>query len=330
MTDTPHPARSSEFLSRLYDGELAPADREAFATHRAACDECRQAADAFAAALAAFRASPTAPPAADLSARILRKIRAQSPSRRPFGVMFGIDVRWAGVVIAALLVVLISTPLVLRRPDAMAVRPLAIPARILDGPATAKAPSTEVRAAGKTDAAPRAAAPAPAPALASKEEAPAAILAEAPQKPAAREAPADEEKRRYAPAPQAAAQAAPSAARRMTAEPSGGEAASSGATAAEVAERAVRLSVRAFDGEGPAPAVVSHPPDARLAGLRGLEFVLTVEAQGRVRAVQASAGNGFLADTPRSASDAAGVGDVLKELRFAPGDRSRRLLVRVE
>ena len=164
MTDTLHPARSTEFLSRLYDGELTAADRDAFEAHRASCEECRRAADAFAATLAAFRSSPTAPPAADLSARILRKIRAQSPSRRPFGVMFGIDVRWAGVFIAALLVVLISTPLVLRRPQRFA-GPPSLTARILEEPAPAKAPPAQASPAAKADAAPRAPVAAPAPAL---------------------------------------------------------------------------------------------------------------------------------------------------------------------
>jgi hypothetical protein len=336
MTDTLHPARSADFLSRFYDGELAPADRESFAVHRAGCAECREAADAFAAALAAFRASPTVPPAADLSARILRRIRAQSPSRRPFGVMFGIDVRWAGVFIAALLVVLISTPLVLRLPQVGAARPVALSARIVDAPAPANAPAPEPRRAAKAEA-PAPAASAPAPVLLGRATEPAAASARAeaaPQKPAIREAPADEEKNRYAPGPApaaAVAQAAPSARSRMAADASGGEAAAGAGVAAEPSEAVARLSVRPFDGEGPAPALLSRPRDARLAGLRGLEFILTVEAQGRVRAVQASSGNGILSQrTPRPSDDAAAAGDPLRDLRFAPGDRPRRLLVRVE
>jgi len=334
MTDTPHPARSTEFLSRLYDGELAPADRDAFEAHRAACEECRRAADAFAATLSAFRSSPTAPPAADLSARILRKIRAQSPSRRPFGVMFGIDVRWAGVFIAALLVVLISTPLVLRRPQLGAQRPASLSARILEVSAPPDAPPAEVSPNAKADAGSRAPAAAPAPALLGKDEAapPADVGAAPPPNAARREAPADEEKRRYAPAaPAAAAQAAPSLRAKAASEPAGGETAGATAADAETVEPAVRLSVHAFDGGGSPPAVVAHPSDARLAGLRGREFVLTVEAQGRVREVQASAGNGLLDRAPqRPDADAVAAGDVLREMRFAPGDGPRRLLVRIE
>jgi hypothetical protein len=338
MTDTLHPARSTDFLSRLYDGELTAAEREAFAAHRSSCDECRAASDAFAATLAAFRASPTTPPAADLSARILRKIRAQSPSRRPFGVMFGIDVRWAGVFIAALLVVLISTPLVSRRRQEVAVPPSSIPARILDTPAEARAPSTQSGAAARANAAPRAPEAAPAPALTSaKDEAASVNVAEGPRRePAPGEAPADDEKRRYAPQ-QALAKSAPSTRSRVAAEPSGGEAAVGAASPGflvDTLETPPRVTVQAFDGQGPAPALVSHPPDAQLAALRGHEFVLTVEAQGRVRAVQPSAGNGLLSPTKARAGEAAsavaGPADALRELRFAPGGRPRRLLVRVE
>lgn len=336
MTDTLHPARSTDFLSRLYDGELTAAEREAFSEHRSTCDQCRAAAEAFAATLAAFRASPTVPPAADLSARILRKIRAQSPSRRPFGVMFGIDVRWAGVLIAALLVVLISTPLVTRQPQAVAVPPSSLTARILDAPAEPRAPAPLARTSAKADSEARPAEAAPAPIqLSRKDEAASANAAEAPRpEPGTGEGPADEEKHRYAPPP-AVAKSAPSSRARMAAEPSGGEAAVSAASpsvVSETAEVALRLTVQALDSQGPAPALVSHPPDAQLSGLRGREFVLTIEAQGRVRAVQPSTGNGLVSPTKAQPLDATATspGDALLELRFAPGGRPRRLLVRVE
>ena len=44
MTAGSHPARSPEFLSRLHDGELSPAERAHFESHRAHCAECRGAA----------------------------------------------------------------------------------------------------------------------------------------------------------------------------------------------------------------------------------------------------------------------------------------------
>jgi hypothetical protein len=338
MTDPTHPASSVEFLSRLYDGELPPADRAAFERHRSACADCRAAAEEFERSLAAFRESPIAPPAVDLSARILRKIRAQSPSRRPFGVMFGIDVRWAGVLVAALLVLLISTPIVLRRPAAFRSAPSAFSARLIDTPVEAKPRSAPARpaplAAERNE--PAAAAPPPQPKdqMAASEVAPRSKLEAA-------EAPSDDERRRFAPAAPAAAPAAPalvesrSAARMKSArEPAGGE--GGAAASPENAESlAPRLTIGPYDGEGAAPALVAAPASARLAPLRGQEFVLTVEAGGRVRSVQpshtSSDGPAPLQKktAPSASADAAAPADVLAELRFAPGDRPRRLIVRV-
>lgn len=317
MNDAVHPARSPEFLSRFYDGELAPAEGEAFAAHRAGCEECRRAAESFAATLGAYRSSPTAPAAPDLSARILRKIRAQSPSRRPFGVTFGIDIRWAGVLAAALLVLLLSAPLLLRRaPLAPAAKPPAISARILEETPPARAavvPRADQRPAGGAPAAPAPHAPAAPPALA-KDEA-AVTNAQAPSLRA--EAPAEEEKRRVGLAPRSREKAAPG---RMAAEPPGGEAAAGSATT-ELVEAPARVLVLAADGEGTPPMVVARPAGDRLAALRGREFILLVETGGRVRSVAA----------PGSSAPAGGAdSEVLRELRFAPGDRPRRLTVRIE
>ena len=133
-----HPAQSAEFLSRRHDGELAADEAAAFEAHRLECAECPASVAEFEDALAAYRSAPVTPHASDLSARILRKIRATSPSRRPFGVMFGIDVRWAGALAAALLVVIIGAPVFSRRemraPETAAERPASapIPAYVLD------------------------------------------------------------------------------------------------------------------------------------------------------------------------------------------------------
>ena len=157
----------------------------------------------------------------------------------------------------------------------------------------------------------------------------------------AAEAPSDDERRRFAPAPPGAPPAAPalaesrSAARMKTArETSGGE-----GGAASIAENAggaaVRLVIGAYDGEGAAPPLVAAPAYARLAPLRGREFILTVEAGGRVRSVQPSPASSDGASSlqkrtaPSASADAAAPADVLGELRFAPGDRPRRLIVRV-
>lgn len=322
MTEA-HPARSTEFLSRLYDGELDAAEDAAFNAHRAECAECRRAAEAFAAALAAFRAEPTAPAAPDLAARILRKIRAQAPSRRPFGVTFGIDVRWAGVVVAALLVVLLAAPLLLRREPLAPAKPATMTARLVDAtpgpPAAAPEKREESRLQG---AAPRPAPAAPAapPALAKDEGA--ARVAPAPENAAApppaaprAEAPADEEKRRVGLAPPSRQK---SAAPAMAAEPSGGE--SANGIAADLAAAPPRMFVLAADGEGAPPPVVSRLDAPRLSALRGREFVLLVETGGRVRSVA----------LPGTSGPAGAEAEVLREIVFAPGDRPRRLSVRIE
>ena len=315
MTDAPHPARSPEFLSRFYDGELGAAEDAAFAEHRATCAECRAAAEAFSATLREFRASPTTAPAPDLSARILRRIRAQSPSRRPFGVTFGIDVRWAGVLVAALLVLLLAAPLLLRRePIPSPARVPAIPARILDEPpaqANARGPRGDREHA--SPASPSSAPERPAPRALAKDE---AAAANAPSMPA--EAPADEEKVRVGLAPPVRQKAAGN---RVTAEPSGGEAGTVASPSADAAEAPARVLILAADGFGPPPAVVSRPAAARLAALRGHEFVLLVETGGRVRSA-VPAGT----TAPGTPSGA----DVLREIVFSPGDRPRRLTVRVE
>lgn len=332
MNDTLHPARSSEFLSRLHDGELSAGERDVFEAHCASCEECRGAVAAFEQTLAAYRSAATAPPAADLAARILRKIRAQSPSRRPFGVTFGIDIRWAGVFVAALLVVLVSAPLMLRRaaPPGRTEPASAIPARLLDANAEKDVARQEGKQAAAQSVAPRMPAPSPAPRAGALRLAEAPALAPAAPPP---EASADEERRRY-PSTAAKLDARAGAALRReaaAAESAGGEAGVS--SSSDVVERALRVTVRALDGQGDAPAVAAYPSDQRLSSLRGQEFVLVVESQGRVREVWPSTADGLLSKQKARAADAnkpADPSQVLKQLVFAAGDRPRRLAVRVE
>jgi hypothetical protein len=330
MTGGNHPASSVEFLSRLHDGEVPDPERIAFDEHRKSCSECRAAAEGFEASLAALRASDVIPTPADLSARILRKIRSQSPSRRPFGVMFGIDVRWAGLLVAGLLAVLLSAPLVLRSSRPVAAMRPPISATLIEPPAETKAAG--VAQAPASEARRQAAAAVPRTAGVSGDF---AERAAPPEKTAALEAPVDDEQRRFAPAPATAeagrAPAKPSRPRTAAAEPLGGEA---GAAAdLSVAVRPpVRLLVTSLDGEGEAPAIVDGPDASRLSELRGREFVLTVEASGRVRSIEPSVANGFVAapNAKTRSSDAAVSGfGPLQGLRFAPGDRPRRLAVRV-
>ncbi|MEP6470763.1 MAG: zf-HC2 domain-containing protein, partial [Acidobacteriota bacterium] len=110
-----HPARSVEFLSRLHDGDLDPSERARFEGHRTHCSECRRAALEFEDAISLFRSSRSTPPRADLAARILRKVQSTNRPRAPFSPRFRLDLTWAALLVTALLALLISTPLAVRR-----------------------------------------------------------------------------------------------------------------------------------------------------------------------------------------------------------------------
>jgi hypothetical protein len=359
MIETPtHPAASTEFLSKRHDGDLSAADLAAFEAHRRECPECAAAVVDFDRALAAFRAAEVAPAASDISARILRKIRAASPSRRPFGVMFGIDVRWAGALAAALLVVIIMTP-VFRRPPARVASATEeetpkIAAYILDaeasrdnstGPPVSEPPARQKK---ESDSARDALAPAPAapstlndlvsleaaPDEAAAAAGPRSNAAAAPAAPPAAQAPP-------APAPPAAAARADARAaapqqfsrRESTAAPLGGEAGAEGFVddAPEI-----RVSVRAVDGQGGAPEVVRTPTEASLADLKGREFLLVVESGGKVRFVEERLrerkhdGEDRAAPLEKSKDSRYAAEEILKQFAFHPGDRSRRLVLNVE
>jgi len=328
-TDLSHPTRSPEFLSRLHDGDLTAEERRAFESHRETCAACRSAVEDYERTLSAFRAAATHPAASDLSARILRKIRAQSPARRPFDVRFGIDVRWAGIFAAALLVVLISAPFLLRRPRPAPAssRSDAITARILssetdrqDSSAQAKPPGRDSGA--RKDVASEAAPPEPAAPPAS------------PRPPQVRER-AAEAPSTLAAAPKPESPDGARSFRRRAASPDRAEETTGpGSGELKELESTLRLTIRPLDGLTTAPGLASTPSDERLAPVRGRAFVLVVESGGRVRSVApASSSEGFVAREKTRGSDAMrrdGSADVLRELRFQPGDRPRRLLVRVD
>ena len=344
MTDSPHPAQSPEFLSLLHDGDLPPAEAAAFEAHRRSCEACRRGVEAYEQTLSAFRTAPTAAPASDLSARILRKIRAQSPSRRPFGVMFGIDIRWAGVFATALLVVIIATSLPQpRTAEPVAAAPTAGPlsAYLVDGvePSsegfTRSAPGRESDAAKARENA--AAAPPEGSVPAEKESrlAPSQEAAAPAPPPAAALADETSDSPSTLSAQKTEAKAAPRTLRRQVtyADSPGGEA---GASAAAERGAAVRLFVTALDSQGTPPPLAAGVANDRLAPLRGQEFILTVESQGRVRSVSRSGPHeesallkDKRADLEEDTAESPAL-QALRELRFRPGDRPRRLLVRVD
>ena len=187
-----HPAQSAEFLSRFHDGDLSSQESAEFEAHRRDCVECRTAVAEFEAALTAYRSAAVAPHASDLSARILRKIRATTPSRRPFGVTFGIDLRWAGALAAALLVVIIGAPVFSRKTPALPPAPPTESASRHDGSAPIPAYVVDEAAEprpGEKDAEKKAdTAPGPSPEnvpRAPKSEAPPAVAASSPRENAA-------------------------------------------------------------------------------------------------------------------------------------------------
>ena len=308
-----HPADSAEFLSRLHDGDLEPAEAAAFESHRAECADCRASVAAFERALAAYREAPVPPASSDLSARILRKIRATSPSRRPFGVTFGIDVRWAGVLAAALLVLIIGAPVFSRHPfvrdspgGAAAHRGLAPGGHLrLRGRRPGEAAG---RRRARSRGAPRGRAPRRSPSPRRRRPArPRGRRRHGRSRPSRprRPPPPREDAGARANAAGNVAQAAPESRRPIRAAPRSvprrtrracapaADRAASSRPAARPASRGrsprsvgVRLTIRAIDGEGTAPDLVRTPSDERLAALRGREFVLIVESGGRVRSVE--------------------------------------------
>jgi predicted anti-sigma-YlaC factor YlaD len=368
VTVATHPAASLETLSRRHDGELTPAEGAAFEAHLAKCEECREATAAFDRSLAAFRAAPEAAVPSDLPARILRKIRAQTPSRRPFGVMFGIDIRWAGVFLAALLVAIIAPVFLASRRQLSRGAPVPssapLTAYLVDAEPDAgkethderQKQQTQLQAGTKGDAAANAVA-AGSPELKTRARAaePAA---------AADQLAGGSLDRPVAPAPAAASAAAPAAERAPSADfaakagprrsaafatpdQSGGEA---GLAAREEAQTGgVRLDVRPLDSQGGAPDVASTPAADRLAPLRGREFVVVVGADGFVRSVEppgqenershlqkdaraAAASPSVHAEADKKAESATadeGAVAALRDLRFQATGKARRLLVHI-
>jgi Putative zinc-finger len=349
MTTATHPAGSLEFLSRLHDGELSPSERQVFDAHVAGCDECREAVAAFEKSLDAFRAARVAPAPSDLSARILRKIRAQSPSRRPFGVMFGIDIRWAGVFLAALLVVIIAPALFERRetPSAAAVRePLT--AYVVDAEADKAEAAPEARARAKADKKPlpraeapeakeneRARAPetrdefaqAPPPPAAPAASAPSTVGGAVAQRPQLEAGSRSEE------SPQAGARNAvpPRSVARRSATATDKVGGETGSLAkVETPPEDIHLDVRSLDSDGRAPEIVQTPSAERLLPLRGRDFVLIVEADGIVRGVLPAARPDAQDKLAKDTASEAGASEApLREVRFRATGKARRVLLQI-
>lgn len=373
MSQNPHPARSPEFLSRLHDGELSPAERAHFESHRAHCPECRHAASEFEAALSLFRSSRPAPAAPDLSARILRKLQSGRPRRSVFGPSFGIDLRWAGAFAAAVVAAIIGTSVVGRREAAERTVSSAAPIQVVvesrrSEPAGPEPPARREAAAPPSRPRPRA------PLL--KEETAGALASKGrteeevrPESQAAKTlpaapAPSREEKRKletakerdasapsdrldsgartmakYAEAPPAsppsaaaaperalARQAPASAVAPRTAERAGGEGAN--AVSADAVAPPLRIRLEALDGISAVPGVVGSEAAELPPQLRGSRWVLLIDGAGRVLQARRDSSGARHKDAPAELQNEAS--QPILALRFVPGDRPRRVLLRLE
>lgn len=320
-----HPGRSVDFLSRLHDGELTQSERVRFEAHRTHCAECRRAAIEFEDAIFLFRSTRSTPPRSDLAARILRKVQSTNRPRTPFPQRFRIDLGWAALLLTALFAILITTPLIVRRTEVApppapsssdtAARPA--PQVVPEPPRRppAAAPPREGRPLANSSVRPRGAG-GRAPIVAGEAAAPAKEAKTASRERAAVEARRDE------PHAALAAPGPPSA---------GGE----GDVAVRSARAAapLRLSISEIDGFGAPPALVSEVRIDLPASERGREYVLKVDSQGTVREVSRS----DLQDSDRSGGARRQIAKAepaapppLWRLRFEPGNRPRRLLVRID
>lgn len=365
MSQNQHPSRSPEFLSRLHDGELSAGERAHFESHRAHCVECRNAAAEFEAALSLYRSSRPAPASADLSARILRKLRASGRRRPFFGATFGIDLRWAGAFTAALIAAIIGSAIVAKNEarENLAARSVPIPVVVREAapPARASGPGPAAAAPARSGEV-----PSRAPASAAREDGPGAArdirsgLAREPEafrrnrteEKASSSVSQEKQTDALSGAPAAAAKDETGAAaphREIASTPPAvakmqrSLPASAGATAAaeraggegdagappEATPSALRLVALSLDGSSSPPEILSPSAAGVPSNLRGHSFVLIVDAGGRVRQVRPHGGAGVAGALSTQDSDAPAPPSLLA-LRFRPGDRQRRLLLRIE
>ncbi len=357
-----HPGRSVEFLSRLYDGELTAAERAHFESHRSRCAECRNAAAEFEAALSFYRSSHPSPPSPDLAQRILRKLQASTTRRSPFGIFFGIDLKWAGAFAAALIAVIIGSSVVLQQSGRREAESRGTPIPIVIQEEKEEKREADLRKRAAALAGERAPALAKPQSVSMVEDRDKASAFEArlpeqkdevapPQSRAGAPLPADglkamaekesrksdvAEGRTEAAAALGAAKMSEAVAPRQSKAPerAGGEGAAAGSATLldQAAPAPPRLIVSAIDGRGTTPELSEEETPQLLTDLRGREYILTVNSQGRVVGARP-------ADRKKTArADVHGQNAVQESkappaifnLRFKPSDHPRLLLVRIE
>jgi hypothetical protein len=363
MTITPHknhPARDQGFLSRLHDGDLTPSERAHFEAHRAHCNECRRLAADYEHALSLFRSARSAPPPADMANRVLRKVQAAGRPRPAAASFFSVDWRWASGFAAALLVLLVAAPALLRQQARTRKSAAPIPVALEERPAS----RSDAGKAAQNEPAPKdteesklhaSVQSAPPEAAAPKGQAP-HVLPPAPQN-----AGAPAQAQYQAPARQSAAKDADrqrnvaqnqtvtfsersadkvEAARAPAAPPRAlaGAVRDENAQANKTLDQASRLVIQEADGLGSAPQLLSGADQPALERFKGRTFVILVDASGSVADVQEAEKQEPASDLKRRQAalskekDAAASvpSDPLKRLQFAPSDRSRRVLLRVQ
>jgi hypothetical protein len=324
MSQATHPARSVDFLSRLHDGELTVAELAHFESHRTHCGECRNAAAEFEQALSSYRTAGSPPPPGDLAARILHRLEATNRRRPPFGVTFGIDLRWAGAFAAALIAVILGYTLVERQ-----ARPRQIPI-FFATPAPAPAHEAAVKPAvlPPVEPEPPATPPRTAPAPASKAEARRAAAPPQASRKGAAAPSVSADRLETKPAPAApAAQAAPPRTNESlptTRVPGNAMSLARAQGVVAVTPSVNRVDVSALDGEEAPPALLDLSRLELTSEDRG-QYVVLVGADGVPTEVSPS--------QPAKGKDAAvkkAPIEKLMQMRFAPGSRTRRLLVQIE
>jgi len=353
MSSNNHPARDAEFLSRLHDGDLSAAERAHFESHRAHCAECRRAAAEFESALSLYRSSRPTPASPDLAGRILRKLQTGpgAPRRSRFGPSFGIDLRWAGAFAAAVVAAIVGSTIVgrheAREGMARATAPAPIPVVVQSRPDNAPAPAAPAppaanppsdvpaKSANASEAPRRSAFSArgqkknePAAPAETKEKVAASaeerVESDAAGKLAASE-PERQENRtvagyrdREGVREKTRAESPPMMAQRAAPVPA----------SAGVAAALARVRVETLDGMA-APEITGETRGVP-ASLKGRSWVVVVNAEGRVREAREQAALDKRADAAAKDELAEKAPNEILQLRFTPGDRERRVLVRVE
>jgi hypothetical protein len=283
--------------------------------------------------LSLFRSARSRPPNADLAARILRKVQSAPRRPPPFRVLFGIDPRWAAAAATVVVGVLLGyaaleqgrespripvsfvTP---SSPDSSrnAATAVPLPARESEPPARSDRPSTRV--ARKAPLFP--ADPAP------------PDVGEADRK----AADADTIEAEAAPSITVSGEAPLVDSRSV--KGSGGDESPAARGPLPVARKAAaRMFIAAIDGFGAPPPLLSEARIEISAGERERRYILLVDSQGMVREVSAEPRKDETIHVPEASASGAqlarpdsGTAASIARLRFKPGNRPRRLLLRFE